>query len=153
MINCVCGSVAEAELAGGFQAAQTATHHRAILSDLGYPQPPTMLRMDNTVAIGIAAGQMNAKRPKSMDMRFYWLKDRVKRKQFNVMCCKGHRNISDHLTKDLPTQQLKTLRTYVIGNEERCRSVVELPILRANKTEVREASFEGSVDGTEQTEN
>ena len=105
MINCVCGSVAEAELAGGFQAAQTATHHRAILSDLGYPQPPTMLRMDNTVAIGIAAGQMNAKRSKSMDMRFFWLVDRVKQQQFAVSHIPGIWNIADHFTKPLPKQK------------------------------------------------
>ena len=77
MIDCVCASVAEAEIAGGFPIAQAATHHRRILSDRGYPQPPTLLRMDNTVELGLASGQMNAKRSKSMDMRFFWLVDRV----------------------------------------------------------------------------
>jgi hypothetical protein len=48
MIDCVCASVAEAETAGGFQAAQTAFHHRRIASDLAYPQRATALRMDNT---------------------------------------------------------------------------------------------------------
>ena len=57
--------------------AQAVSHHRRILSDLGYPQPPTLLRMDNTVALGLASGTMNAKRSKSMDMRFFWLVDRV----------------------------------------------------------------------------
>jgi hypothetical protein len=77
MSDCVCASVAEAEIAGGFQIAQAATHHRRILSDLGYPQPPTLLRMDNTVALGLASGQMNAKRSKSTDIRFFWLVDRT----------------------------------------------------------------------------
>jgi hypothetical protein len=69
-INCVCASVSEAEPAGVYQAAQTATHHRRILSNLGYPQPATMLRMDNAVALDIASGTMNAKRSNSVDMRF-----------------------------------------------------------------------------------
>ena len=64
MINCMCASVYEAEMAGGFQAAQEAVHHRRILADLGYPQPATLLRMDNTVALGIASGKMNAKSQK-----------------------------------------------------------------------------------------
>jgi hypothetical protein len=44
-----------------------------IASDLGYPQPPTLLRMGNTVAIALAQGTINAKRSKSMDMRFFWI--------------------------------------------------------------------------------
>ena len=102
MINCFCASVAEGELAGGFQVAQLATQYRRILTDLGYPQPATMLRMDNTVALGIASGQMNAKRSKSMDMRFFWLRDRVEQKQFVVSHIPGAWNIADHFTKPLP---------------------------------------------------
>jgi hypothetical protein len=85
MINCVLASVAEAEIAGGFQVAQAAVHTRNILSELGYPQPPTLLRMDNTVAIGIATDTINTRRSKSIDMRFYWLRDRVRQGQFKVM--------------------------------------------------------------------
>jgi hypothetical protein len=102
MISCVVASVAEAELAGGFQAAQAAVQLRRILHDLGYPQPPTLLRMDNTVALGLAQGSLNAKRSKSMDMRFFWLVDRVKQKQFIVDHIPGIWNIADHFTKPLP---------------------------------------------------
>jgi hypothetical protein len=66
MINCVVASVAEAELAGGFQAAQMSVQHRRILHDLlvGYPQPPKLLRMDNIVVIGLAQAFLNAKSSK-----------------------------------------------------------------------------------------
>ena len=89
MISCVVASVAEAELAGGFQIAQTAVNLRRMLHDLGYPQPPTLLRMDNTVAIGIATESINAKRSKSIDMRFFWLIDRIKQGQFSVQHIPG----------------------------------------------------------------
>jgi hypothetical protein len=102
MISCVVASVAEAELAGGFQAAQAAVQLRRILHDLGYPQSSTLLRMDNTVALGLAQGTLNAKRSKSMDMRFFWLVDRVKQKQFIVDHIPGIWNIADHFTKPLP---------------------------------------------------
>ncbi len=59
MITRVLSSVAEAELCGGFKIAQDAVWYRRILHDLGYPQPPTLLRMDNTVAIGLALGTIN----------------------------------------------------------------------------------------------
>jgi hypothetical protein len=102
MIDCVCASVAEAEMAGGFHAAQAATHHRRILAEPGYPQPSTVLRMDNTVALGIASGTMNAKRSKSMDMRFFWIIDQVEQGQFIVSHVPGNWNIADHFTKALP---------------------------------------------------
>jgi hypothetical protein len=116
MINCVCASVAEAETAGGFQMAQTASHHRRILSDLGYPQPPTLLRMDNTVALGLASGTMNAKRSKSMDMRFFWLVDRVEQQQFVVAHIAGVWNIADHFTKALPKSKFNQFLQYIIVN-------------------------------------
>ena len=58
--------------------------------------------MDNTVAIGLAQASLNAKRSKSMDMRFFWLVDRVAQKQFTVDHIPGEWNIADHFTKPLP---------------------------------------------------
>ncbi len=71
MISCVVASAAEAESAAGFQQAQLAVRLRHTLQDLGYPQQPTLLLIDNTVAIGLANDTMNKKRSKSMDMRFF----------------------------------------------------------------------------------
>jgi hypothetical protein len=48
MISCVVASAAEAELAAGFQQAQLAVRLRHTLHDLGYPQQPTLLLIDNT---------------------------------------------------------------------------------------------------------
>ena len=116
MISCVVASVAEAELAGGFQIAQAAVNLRRILHDLGYPQPPTLLRMDNTVAIGIATESINAKRSKSIDMRFFWLVDRIKQGQFSVQHIRGEYNIADHFTKPLPRAKFWQFLNYLIIN-------------------------------------
>jgi hypothetical protein len=35
-----------------------------------------------------------------MDMRFYWIKDRVKQGQFNVYWGPGFQNLADYFTKD-----------------------------------------------------
>ncbi len=120
MINCVVASVAEAELAGRFQAAQQAVHFRRILHDLGYPQPPTLLvlRMDNTVAIGIATEAINAKRSKSMDMRFFWIIDRVRQGQFVIKHIAGQWNVADHFTKPLPKSKLLRFLHYLVINND-----------------------------------
>jgi hypothetical protein len=116
MINCVVASVVEAELAAAFQAAQRAAYHRLMLQDFGYPQPSTLLRVDNTVALGLAAGKLNAKRAKSMDMRFFWLSDRVAQGHFNVTHVAGIYNIADHFTKTLPKQIFEVFMYYLTVN-------------------------------------
>jgi hypothetical protein len=84
IISCVVSSVAEAELGAAFQNAQKAAEFRNTLQELGYPQLPTVIMIDNTVAEGLAADTINAKRSKSMDVRFFWLRDRIKKGQFAV---------------------------------------------------------------------
>jgi hypothetical protein len=116
MVSCVVASVAEAELAGGFQAAQIGVQHRNTLRDLGYPQPATHLRMDNTVALGIAEGKTNGKRSKSMDMRFFWLADRVAQRQFNTSHVPGQWNIADFFTKPLPRLKFNQFAQYLVVN-------------------------------------
>jgi hypothetical protein len=116
MISCFVASAAEAELAGGFQIAQAAVHYRRILHDLGYPQPPTLLRMNNTVAISIATESINAKRSKSMDMRFFWITDRIKQGQVLVQHIPGEWNIAGHFTKPLPRAKFCQFLYYLIIN-------------------------------------
>jgi hypothetical protein len=77
IISCVVSSVAEAELGAAFQNAQKAAEFRNTLHELGYPQLPTVIMIDNTVAEGLAADTINAKRSKSIDVRFFWLRDRI----------------------------------------------------------------------------
>ncbi len=58
--------------------------------------------MDNTVAIGLAKGTINAKRSKAMDMRFFWIVNRIKQKKYQVAHISGMWNLSDHFSKPLP---------------------------------------------------
>jgi hypothetical protein len=60
------------------------------LEELGHPQPPTPLEIDNTTATGYITGTIKQKRTKAMDMRFYWKKDRVKQGKFNVYWGPGY---------------------------------------------------------------
>ena len=42
---------------------------------------------------------MQQERSKSMDMRFYWVQDRIKQKQFNVFWKPGSTNLGDYHMK------------------------------------------------------
>ena len=120
--------MAEAELCGGFRIAQDAVQHRRVLHDLGYPQPPTLLRMDNTVAIRLALGTINAKRFKAMDMRFFWIVDRIKQKQFTVEHIPGMWNLAEHFTKPLPKHKFYQFLEFIASNLDDEKSVSKLQV-------------------------
>ena len=101
VIQNVMASIGEAEYAAAFYTAQMAAGLRKTLSDLGYPQPPTYILVDNEVASGIANNTIEPKRTKSIDMQFHWLRDRVQLQEFIVIWRKGIYNLADFFTKPL----------------------------------------------------
>ncbi len=116
IISCVVASVAEAELGAAFQNAQKAVEFRNTLHELGYPQQATTIMIDNTVAEGLAADTVNAKRSKSMNVRFFWLRDRIKQGQFAVQHLAGRWNIADFFTKSLPREKFDQFYAYLTVN-------------------------------------
>jgi hypothetical protein len=80
----VMSSAAEAEIGVVFINAKEGAVLHTTLEELGHPHPPTPMETDNTTATGYSNGTTKQKRTKAMDMRFYWIKDRVKQGQFNV---------------------------------------------------------------------
>jgi hypothetical protein len=80
----VMSSAAEAEIGAVFISAKEGAVLRTTLEELGHKQPPTPMETDNTTATGYINGTIKQKCTKAMDMRFYWIKDRVKQGQFNV---------------------------------------------------------------------
>jgi hypothetical protein len=82
--------------------------------ELGYPQQATTIFVDNTVAEGLATDTVKAKRSKSMDMRFFWIRDRVKKAQFWMTHLPGRWNISDFFTKPLPKDKFEQFTPYIV---------------------------------------
>lgn len=78
LIRQVMAAASEAELGAAFINAQKAVPIQQALIDMGHPQPPTPLKMDNSTAYGILTSLVRQKHFKAFDMRFYWLKDLIK---------------------------------------------------------------------------
>jgi hypothetical protein len=57
---------------------------------MGHPQDATELKTDNTTADGITNKTDLQKRFKPMDMRYYWIQDRIKQGQFYISWAKHH---------------------------------------------------------------
>jgi hypothetical protein len=65
---------------------------------MGHPQPPTLIQIDNSTALGIIANIIQPKHTKAVDMRFHWLCCRTNQKQFCTYWCTGSTNLADYVT-------------------------------------------------------
>jgi hypothetical protein len=107
----VVSSAAEAELGACFHNGKEATSIRQILIELGHPQPATPIVTDNSTAVGIANDTVKQKRSKAVDMRFYWIRDRVRQNQFEILWRPGILNKADYFTKHHPASHHKAIRS------------------------------------------
>ena len=82
-------SVMETEVAATFHNAKEALPFIVTRAEMGHPQPPTPMEVDNETAIGFLKSTMKQKSSKSIDMRFYWVRDRVNHNQFMIYCRPG----------------------------------------------------------------
>ena len=82
-------SAAKAESGGAFTNATQACPFQVILEEIGWKQPATPIITDNSTTNGIMHNTIKQKRSKAMDMRFYWLWDRIEQGQFNMIWAPG----------------------------------------------------------------
>jgi hypothetical protein len=99
LIKTVMSSATKAEVAGLFMNAKELLPIRTTLDELGHSQPATPMRTDNSTVYGIAKKTVKQRRSKAIDMRFYWLQDRVKQGQFHIYWAPGSVNLGDYHTK------------------------------------------------------
>jgi hypothetical protein len=115
----VMSSAAEAEIGAVFINAKEGAVFRTTLEELGHTQPPTPMETDNTTATGYSNGTIKQKCTKSMNMRFYWIKDRVKQGQFDICWGPGYQNLADYFTKHHSPAHHKRIRDVYTHADER----------------------------------
>ena len=115
IIKNVMSSAMESEVAALYENAKKVIEFRHVLEDMGHPQPHTIIRTDNKTACGILNGTMKQKRSKAIDMRFWWLKDKViAHKEFTIRWAKGIENLADYPTKHhSPSHHLRVRPIYL----------------------------------------
>ena len=69
-------SEAESEVGALFENQKLGVPLRRTLGDLGHKQTPTPVQIDNKTACAILYGTVKQKINRSMDIRFYWVRDR-----------------------------------------------------------------------------
>jgi hypothetical protein len=110
----VVSSVAKAEYGALFVNAKTDTVTRETLKEMGHPQDATELKTDNTTDDGIANKTVLQNRSKAMDMRYYWIQDRIEQGQFDVSWAPGDTNLGDYFTNHHSPYNHKRLRPFYL---------------------------------------
>ena len=70
-----------------------------MLQALGHQQGQIPIKTDNQTATAFVNNTLKAKRSKTWDMRYFWLKDRVSQSKFIIYWDKGSNNHTDYWTK------------------------------------------------------
>jgi predicted transposase YdaD len=127
----VLSSASEAEIGALFENTKCATILRMTIEEMGYPQPPTPVQTDNSMACGIANDNIKQQRSRAIDMRFYWVRDRVKQNQFHIYWGPGKLNLVDYYSKHHPPahhQQIQSTYLYY-GNKEQCNALIAVRVV------------------------
>jgi hypothetical protein len=114
IIPAVTSSATEAEYAALFLNAVDAEGIRLQLSDLGFPQGATPLISDNKCAVGIGNSTVKIRRTKAMDMRWHWVRDRIRQEHFTLTWYPGVDNLADFFTKSHPAIHHNAMRQYYV---------------------------------------
>ena len=93
-------SAAEAEAGELLQNGQTYVPLRITLHELGFTLPSTPTKTANFASKGIVTATDRQKRSRAMEMRFYYMKDRVKQKGSFLYWKPGQQNMGDYFTKN-----------------------------------------------------
>jgi hypothetical protein len=114
VLDVVVGSAMEGEYGAMYKIAMHGEVLRNTLADLGYPQAATPLQGDNKVAVGIANNKFKQRRSKAIDMRFHWIRDRVKQGHYNVYWRQGNNNLADYFTKIHSATHHRAMRKFFV---------------------------------------
>jgi hypothetical protein len=90
---------------------------------MGHAQPATPIVTDNSTAVGIANDTVKQKRSKAIDMRFYWIRNCVRKNQFQIRWVKRALNKADYFTKHHAPEHHHTIRsTYLHHKNDRSKN-------------------------------
>ena len=114
IMKMVLSSAAEAEFGALFHNTKEATPLRTTLDELGHPQSPTPVLVDNSTAVGLANDTVTQRRSHAIDMRFYWIRDHINQNQFHVYWAPAHLNLADYFTKHHTPSHHRHMRKYFV---------------------------------------
>ena len=86
---------------------------------MGHSQPSMPVVTGNTASNSIFNGAIKQKRSIALDMRFYWVRNRIRKKYFHILCDEGKKNLVDLFTKHHPIWHHRTMRSIFLKPTEK----------------------------------
>jgi hypothetical protein len=100
------------------------------LTEMGCPRlEPTPVATDNTTAVGIANDTIQQRRSKAIDIRFYWVRDRVAQKHFIIQWPPGSTNLDDYHTKTFAGKHHQLVRSIYLHEPTSRRTIPQSAIV------------------------
>jgi hypothetical protein len=112
ILSFVAPTTAEAEYGSAYTQGQTAIGMRNTLSAFGHPQDATVIKVDNSVASGIANKTIKQRKSKAIDIKYHWIRDQVSLGRLKIVWEKGILNLADYLTKAFPGSIIADIRRF-----------------------------------------
>ena len=109
-------SATESEISAVFANCKECLAIRQALVKMGHPQPATPIEVDNQRAVRILTDAVKQRRAKAMDMRFFWVKDRIRQGQLVLYWRPGKDNRADYFTKHHSPSNHKEICTLYFHN-------------------------------------
>ena len=82
ILRFVVASVVKAELGALYHNCQMGIIFWLTLSNMGHLQPQTPVHCDNATAVGIVNNTIKQPRSQSMEMRFFWVGDKIAQEMY-----------------------------------------------------------------------
>jgi hypothetical protein len=99
ILRFVVASAAEAESGALYHNCPTGIIFQLTLTDMGHPQPKTSVHCNNATAVGIANNTIKRQRSRLMEMRFFWIGDKVAQEMYDLKWHPGQENLADYQSK------------------------------------------------------
>ena len=76
---------------------------------MGHPQPPTDIETENTASKSIINVTAEQKIYRAIDMRFYLVRDKIRKNHFHLFWEEGNKDIAYYVTKNHPFWHHRTV--------------------------------------------
>ena len=97
---------------------------RMTLEEMGHPQPPTPIHVDNSTTVGIVNNTIKRQKSRSVEMRYFWLLDGAIQKLFHFKYQPGLENLADYPSKAHSGAHHVAVRPYYVHTEKSPRFLV-----------------------------
>jgi hypothetical protein len=96
ILHVVVASTVEAELGAFYLYCKEGMIFHLTLEDLGHLKPKSPIYCNNATTVGIANNTVKWKRLLSMEMRYFWICDKVAQDAYNIKWHPGQENLANY---------------------------------------------------------